>query len=141
MNLTEKMEANPKPIPDLHDAELYAVRHDTASCTVECVLRKVDGHDLTLTLTGIERFRCSDFGLQNVVLELIVIDTTRRPTQDEIRGHLQWISATSDGESLLGAKEIETAVQNVLDGKYVLVSMTPSWGAQMCALAKGVDWK
>jgi hypothetical protein len=29
MNLTEKMEANSKPIPDLHDAELYAVRHDT----------------------------------------------------------------------------------------------------------------
>ncbi len=141
MNLTEKIEANSKPIPDLHDAELYAIRHNTESCTVECVFRKVDGHDLTLTLTGIERFRCSDFGLQNVVLELIVIDTTRRPTQDELRGHLQWISATSDGGSLLSAQEVEAAVQNVLDGKYVLVSLIPSWGAQVRALAKGIDWK
>lgn len=141
MNLTEKMKANSKPIPDLHDAELYAVRHDTESCTVECVFRKVDGHDLTLTLTGIERFRCSDFGLQNVVLELIVIDMTGRPTQDELRRHLQWISATSDGESLLSAQEIESSVQSVLDGKYVLVTLIPSWGAQICALAKGIDWK
>lgn len=135
MNPTKKLET------ELHDAELYAVRHDATSGTVECIFRKVDGFDLTLSLTGIERFRCSDFGLQNVVLELIVIDTTRRATQEEVRGHLQWISTTSDGENLSSAKEIETAVQNVLDGKYVLVSLTPSWGAQMCALAKGVDWK
>ncbi|WP_162572210.1 hypothetical protein [Variovorax sp. PBL-H6] len=135
------MEANSKPIPDLHDAELYAVRHDTSSGTVECVVRKVDGHDPTLTLTGIERFRCSDFGLQNVVLELIVIDTTRRPTQHELRGHLQWISATFDGESLLSAQETEAAVQNMLDGRYVLVSLIPSWGAQIRALAQSIDWE
>lgn len=127
--------------PDLHDAELYAVRHDAASSTVECVFRKVDGADLTLLLTGVERFRCSDFGLQNVVLELIVVDATQRPRQGDLRAHLQWIASTSDRENLLSAQEIDTAIQNVLDGKCILVSLIPSWGAQICALAQSVDWR
>jgi hypothetical protein len=79
--------------------------------------------------------------LQNVVLELIVIDATQRPTQGDLRGHLQWIASTSDGENLLSAQEIDTAIQNVLDGKCILVSLIPSWGAQICALAQSVDWR
>lgn len=141
MNTAKQVKFNSKPLPELHDAELYAVRHEVASNAVECIFRKADGYDLTVSLAGVERFRCTDFGLQNVVLELIVIDATDRSKEGELRGHLQWISATSDGENLAKAQEIETAVQNVLDGKYILVSLIPSWGAQICALAKGLDWK
>jgi hypothetical protein len=60
--------------------------------------------------------------------------------QDELRGRLEWMSGTSDGESLSSEQEVEAAVQHVLNGKYVLVSLVPSWGAQVCALAKGVVW-
>jgi hypothetical protein len=140
MNVANKMESNTTPMPELHDAELYAVRHDPWSSTVECIFRTVDGHDLTLLLTDVEKFRCSDFGLQNVVLELTVIDSAQRPMQDELRGRLEWMSGTSDGESLSSEQEVEAAVQHVLNGKYVLVSLVPSWGAQVCALAKGVVW-
>ncbi len=125
----------------LHDAELFAIRNDPGSSEVEFVFRKVDGCDSTLLLTGVQRFRCSDFGLQNVVLQLVVFDPKQQPTLDEIRQHVQWISTTSDGERVSTELEIETAAQDVLEGRVVLVRLIPSWGAQAGALAKSIGWK
>jgi hypothetical protein len=139
--ILEQMEAISKPIPHLHDAELLAICHDPASGKIECTFRKVDAHDVTLSLTGIEKFRCSDFGLQNVVLELVVAGGTQQLKPEELRAHIRWISGTSDGEVLATSSEIDCAVQNVLDGKWLLVFLIPSWGAQLGALVNGLNWR
>jgi hypothetical protein len=51
------------------------------------------------------------------------------------------ISIASCGKSSAPAGDNDTAIQNVLDGKCILASLMPSWGAQICALAQSVDWR
>ena len=124
----------------LHDAELYAMRHDLSDDTVECVFSTTEGRDAVLLMSGVTRFRCTDFGLQNVVLELV-----GTPWQDmhpeKLRSYVSWLSATTDGEQLTMPEEIELIVRDVLEGRSHCVFLIPSWGCQLGAIAAKVGWK
>lgn len=124
----------------LHDAELYALRHDLSDDAVECVFRTTEGRDAVLLMSGVTRFRCTDFGLQNVVLELV-----GAPWQDmhpeKLRSYVSWLSTTTDGEQLTMPEEIELIVRDVLEGRSHRVFLIPSWGCQLGAIASKVEWK
>ena len=127
-------------ISDLHDAELYALRHDVDAGTVQCVFRTAEGRDSVLLLSGITQFRCTDFGLQNVVLELV--GTPWQALElEELRSYVSWLSSTTDGEQVANPDAIEQSVQGVLEGKAHCVFLIPSWGAQLGAIAAKVEWR
>lgn len=127
-----------KTFADLHDAELYGLRHDADGQTVECVFRTADGQDAVLLLSGVTKFRCTDFGLQNVVLEL-VSTAWQEVGLDDLRSHISWLSSTADDEQLVGADELEATVREVVAGKLQCVFLVPSWGAQLGATAAKVE--
>jgi len=60
-------------------------------------------------------------------------------TPDQLREHVAWTSATSDGEQLLSCLEVDKFVQDVLDDKLQYVLLIPSWGAQLGALAESLE--
>lgn len=127
-----------KTLTDLHDAELYALRHEADGKTVECVFRTSEGEDAVLLLNGVTRFRCTDFGLQNVALEL-VSTVSQEVGLDDLRSYIAWLSSTADGEQLVDANEIDAIVQSVATGKLHCVFLIPSWGAQLGATAANVQ--
>jgi hypothetical protein len=127
--------------PELHDAELSGIRHDAAAKTVECVFRRPGGQYSTLVLEEIEQFRCTDFGRQNVVLQLIVHGVNETLLEDELRSHVAWMSATADGEQLANPAEIDAVVKRVLSGVLLLIVLVPSWGAQLTATANRISWR
>jgi hypothetical protein len=127
-------------IPNLHDAELYALRHDSNVGTVQCVFRTGEGQDAVLLLSGVAKFRCTDFGLQNVVLEL-VSTAWQEVDPEDLRSYVGWLSATTDGEQLAKPEEIALTVQDVLEGRSHCVFLIPSWGSQLGAIAARVEWQ
>lgn len=127
-------------IPNLHDAELYALRHDSNAGTVQCVFRTGDGQDAVLLLSGVTKFRCTDFGLQNVVLELVGT-AWQEVAPEDLRSYVGWLSTTTEGEQLAKPEEIELTVRDVLEGRLQCVFMIPSWGSQLGAIAAKVEWQ
>lgn len=127
-----------RTVPDLHDAELYGLRHDAGAQAVQCVFRTAEGKDTVLLLRGVTKFRCTDFGLQNVVLEL-VCTAWQAISLDDLRRQISWLLSTSDGEQLASAAELEVVVQEVLAGRLQCVFLIPSWGAQIVATAAQVE--
>lgn len=127
-------------IPDLHDAELYALRHDMDAGTVQCMFRTAESRDSVLLLSGITQFRCTDFGLQNVVLELV--GTPWQAVElAELRSYVGWLFSTTDGDQLAKPDAIEQTAQEVAEGKAHCVFLIPSWGAQLGAIAAKVEWE
>ena len=129
-----------KITPNLHDAELYALRHDANSGTVESVFRTVAGEDAALLLSGVTRFRCTDFGLQNVVFELMST-AWQQISFEDLHSYVIWLYTTADGEQLVSAEKIEQIVQDVMQGKLQCVFLIPSWGAQLGAIAAEMKWQ
>jgi hypothetical protein len=127
-------------IPDLHDAALFAIRHDATAKTLECVFLKPTGQHSTLVLDEVKQFRCTDFGMQNVVLRLVVHGANRTLSEDELRSHISWISATTDGEQLTSPAEIDDVIKRVAANELVLIVLVPSWGAELAATARKVSW-
>ena len=127
-------------IPNLHDAELYALRHDSSAGTVQCMFRTGDGRDVVLLLSGVIKFRCTDFGLQNVALEL-VSTAWQEVDPEDLRSYVGWLSATTDGEQLAKPEEVELTVQDILGGGLHCVFLIPSWGSQLGAIATKVEWR
>lgn len=127
-------------IPNLHDAELYAVRHDSSGDTVQCVFSTPEGVDAVLLLGGVTKFRCTDFGLQNVVLELVGTPW-QELDPEKLRSYVSWLSGTTDGEQLAEPEEIGLIVREVLEGKAHCVFLIPSWGCQLGAITAKVEWQ
>ena len=127
-----------KTTSDLHDAELYCLRHDAAGEIVQCMFRTSEQQDAVLLLSGVTMFRCADFGLQNVVLEL-VSTAWQDVGLDVLRSQISWLSSTADGEQLSSADELEAVVQEIAVGRLQCVFLVPSWGAQLCATANKVE--
>lgn len=127
-------------VPELHDAELTGMRHDGKNGTVELVFCKPGGQCCSILLNGIVQFRCTDFGLQNVVFELIVNGANETLSEDQIRSHVTWLSTTDSREQLASPAEIEAIVKLVLMDELSLVVLMPSWGAQVVATSKDVSW-
>jgi hypothetical protein len=127
-------------IPDLHDAELYAMHHDASAGTIQCFFRTEDSKEIEVILTGVTKFRCTDFGLQNVVL-ICVSTAWQEITTEELRSYIAWVSTTVDGEQLAKLDQIELVLQNVLNGSLHCIFVLPSWGAQMGAVAEKVEWR
>lgn len=115
-------------IPNLHDAELYAVRHDSNGDTVQCVFSTPAGGNAVLLLRGVTKFRCTDFGLQNVVLELVGTPW-QELNAEKLRAYVSWLSGTTDGEQLAKPEETELIVREVLEGRAHCVFLIPSWVA------------
>lgn len=126
--------------PELHDAELIGIRHDEKDGTVELAFRKPDGQSAKILLIGVVQFRCTDFGLQNVVFQLVVTGANEAVSGDEIRSHVAWMSTADNKEELASGAEIEAVVKLVKTDKLLLVVLTPSWGAQVVATAKDIFW-
>lgn len=135
-----KVENGSMFIPELHDAELTGMRHDAKGETIELVFRKPDGQCSSILLNGIVQFRCTDFGLQNVVFELIVNGVNETLSEDEIRSHVIWMSITDSREQLANPVEIEAIVKLVSMDKLLLIVLMPSWGAQVVATTKDISW-
>lgn len=127
-------------IIDVHDAELYALRHDASAGTVQCVFRSAEGQEAVLLLSGISKFRCTDFGLQNVVLEL-VSTAWQEVSPDDLRSYVAWLFTTADGEQLAKADELELVVQDVVERRSQCLFLIPSWGAQLGAIAARIEWQ
>lgn len=120
-----------------HDAEMYSLYHDVLAQTVECMFRNVEGEQVILCLEKVSGFRCTDFGLQNVALDLL--STTWQPiSEDDLQGYVSWMRSTSDGEKLESAEAVKATVQDVLSGRRHFVFLIPSWGAQFAAIAEAV---
>jgi hypothetical protein len=131
---------NAERLSDLHDAELRGVHHDPSKQTIECSFANEDGSFAKMILSGVERFRFTDFGVQNVVLRMLVADSIHHLTEADIRGHISWISSTSDGEQLRAQDDIDSDVRRVLAGNAMLMILVPSWGAQFAAIALDAAW-
>ena len=131
---------NEQPIPQLHDAELVGLNRDGPAGAIECSFRcPVDGKVATLRLLGVQSFRCTDFGLQNVVLETVIISGEGSDVR-ELERHLRWIATTSDNEFLTNSDQLARTLQAIESGRLVLVVIIPSWGAQLAAVARNVEW-
>lgn len=125
--------------PELHDAQLNGVRRDEATQTVELVFLKADGQYLTVVLSEVSQFRCTDFGLQNVVFQFIVQGANESLTESEIKFKVVWMLTNDSNELLANDSEIDTIVRLVMGGEILLVVLTPSWGAQLVATVKGIS--
>lgn len=125
-------------IPDMHDAELYALCHDLSIGSVRCLFRTSEGQEAVLLLSGVSKFRCTDFGLQNVVLEL-VSTAWQEVAPENLHSYVSWLSVTAEGEQLASAEDIELTVRNVLEGSAHCVFLIPSWGSQLGAIVKKVE--
>jgi hypothetical protein len=125
-------------IPELHDAELIDMRHDSESKTIELRFLGVDKQYVAFTLSGIEQFRCTDFGLQNVVFQLAVHGVNEVLTESEINSNLAWMFTNNSGEKLATDAEIESIGKLVMSEKILIVVLTPSCGAQLVAVTKGI---
>lgn len=125
-------------INDLHDAELYALRHDVTAQSVQCLFRTVEGQDVALELSGVIKFRCSDFGLQNVVLELSSTAWQKIGLED-LRSQIAWLCSTADGERLVSVDELKVIQEDVVSGRLQCVFLVPSWGAQLAAISSKVE--
>jgi hypothetical protein len=125
--------------PELHDAQLNGVLRDALAQTVDLVFMKADGQYVTVVLSEVAQFRCTDFGLQNVVFQFIVQDVNETLTESEIKSKVTWMFTNDSGELLANATEIEAVVRLVMTGKILLIVLTPSWGAQLVATAKGIS--
>jgi hypothetical protein len=126
---------------DLHDAELHALHHDSKFDVLECAFRTSSGDEVVLALQGATRFRCTDFGRQNVVLELIVVSSAEDMSREMLFSNLKWMASTSEDELLSSRQEIDEEVNQVLKGAKCCVILIPSWGARLIALASGVEWR
>jgi hypothetical protein len=124
----------------LHDAELFAIRHDGTAKTLECVFRQPTGKQSTLVLDAVEQLRCTDFGMQNVVLQLIVHGANQTLSKDELRSHISWMSETSDGAQLKSPAQIDKILNRVVANDLVLIVLIPSWGAELTATASSISW-
>lgn len=128
-------------ICSLHDAELCALSQDAEAGNLQCVFRTVDGRCVTLLLGGVTKFRCTDFGMQNVVFQLVVSDSTHTINPQDVHTYVTWMSATAEGEQLAQPREIQVSIDQVLSGRSRCVFLIPSWGAQLGAIAATVEWQ
>lgn len=126
-------------VTELHDAELISLRHETKTKTVELIFLTTDAQYLTFVLHGVTQLRCTDFGLQNVVFQLNIHGVNEVLTENTIRSNVVWLFANDSGEQLANFAEIEAVVQQVLERRVLLIVMTPSWGAQIVALAERIS--
>lgn len=124
-----------KLVPELHDAELISLRYEEKTKTIELVFIGADAQYATLILNEVRQFRCTDFGLQNVVFELVIHGVNEVLTENAIRSNVVWMFTNDSREQLANSAEIEAVVQLVLEKRILLIVMTPSWGAQIVATA------
>jgi hypothetical protein len=127
-------------IPNMHDAELHALHHDPITETIQCTFRTAENQQIALVLSGVKKFRCTDFGLQNVVLDLLSTAWQKSDTID-LQSHVSWLSMNEAGDQLANPEEIEQTIQSIVSGKLQALFLIPSWGSQLGAVASAVQWK
>lgn len=125
-------------IPELHDAELIDMCHDSKSKTIELRFIGTDGQHVNFILSGIKQFRCTDFGLQNVVFQLVVHGINEVLTESEINSNLVWMFTNDSREILATTAEIDSIVELVMTKKNLMVVLTPSCGAQLVAITDSI---
>ncbi len=125
-------------IPELHDAELIEMRHDSKSKTMELRFLDAGEQPVDLTLSQIKQFRCTDFGLQNVVFQFVVHGVNEALTESEINSNLTWMYTNDSREILATTEEIDSIVELVMKREVLMVVLTPSFGAQFVAITNDI---
>jgi hypothetical protein len=122
----------------LHDAEIVGLRMDRPRASFTCELLMPDGQRIDLRMSGVTGLRCTDFGLQNVVLD--VSGSVLWPADAELlRTEIAWILHGHERQVTGPDNAVEQALARVISGAQHCIAFIPSWGARIGVLADRVD--
>ncbi|MBB3229037.1 hypothetical protein FHW69_003686 [Luteibacter sp. Sphag1AF] len=114
-------------LPPLHDGFLrgFLVKDDQVRLFVE----SVSGETFTVLLSGVKRFNVDGFAEGNIILDCELLASPEIPND-------LLVALNHGGTS---NKELEQLRAAVADGTYRLFVISPSYGATVVALIKGLS--
>lgn len=128
-----KMQSQKKIL--LHDAEVIAIAVDRLSETAHLSLRQEDGILRYVDFYGLIAFRCKDVTLQNVVSR-VLRSSSGHFSKAALEYWLLWVTSLADTESWLSEEHKPEWCLACQVGRWQLVVVEPSAGAQIAVLCE-----
>jgi hypothetical protein len=128
-------------LPAMIESLLVGLSSDPHSRVVSLVFRK-DRHEFSLRATGVDNLRVHEFTEQNIVDEVRVLarDADAQDIRDLLAGLLYDKAEASELDEPGFIEATEASTRAVLDGRKVLLEITPIYGASVLLLASSVEW-
>jgi hypothetical protein len=122
-------------IPSFHDGHVTSIVLGEKAATLG--LKKSDGLDFELLLSGVEALQVEDFRQGNIVLELQVI-AGRDPKVVGIDEYLERLFPSPHAKAASKYHETHSAflaarIAKIISGEAALVIVTPSYGCNLVA--------
>jgi len=121
-----------------HDANLYAIHSEIDAKIIRCNFFICDGKKVSLTMRGVDEFRCDDFGLQNIVWD-IVSTVWGRITEEDLKSYIEWIFRDSEWEERMIKKNVDLTLKKIISNELHCIFLIPSCGAQLAAIAQEIE--
>jgi len=129
-----------------HDGHLRSIAVSDSSAVLG--LKQADGSEFTMTLTGVEALNVDGFRLGNTILALRSISGAYAPdgvpSQKEMRAAMDvlfpapHVSAAAQYQDA-HATFIASRLDRLSRGEAMLVVLTPTYGAELCAYCLAID--
>jgi hypothetical protein len=120
-----------------HDAEVSSVSHDPAASELSLTFTLPDSHVKTIYFRQVSAFRVADFVRQNVVSR-VLMSTWHQFSDAELMKKVNWANSLSDTPIFLDEIHMVEYVRNIASGKWHLLIVEPSCGAEVVVIAEHI---
>jgi len=121
-----------------HDAKLVGVSINQIEKNVRLSLLTSDGLMEQIDFLGVIAFRINDFIFQNIISQLIIVQSS---DINEIFNWIEWLSSLSMSSPMFSKEAIQEYTDQIKHGELILLVVEPSWGAEAAVLCRRMEYE